>query len=127
MVEEQDEERFQEDIFFATLAPGHAIVDSGATRTLVGEEVWKKWIEHCNEDLLGPLCAQAQKRSFKFGGGEMLESNYEVSFNALVKGQKLPITVSVVPGHTPFLLARPMLEQWGVKQDYKRKHESGSI
>ena len=46
----------------------------------------------------------------------MLESNYEISFNALVK--KLPITVSVVPGHTPFLLARPMLEQWGVKQDY---------
>ena len=98
MVEEQAEECVQEDIFFATLAPGHAIVDSGATRTLVGEGVWKEWVEHYD--------------------GEMLESNYEVSFNALVKGQKLPITVSVVPGHAPFLLARPMLEQWGVKQDY---------
>ena len=116
--DQEAEECLQEENYFATLTPGHAIVDSGATRTLVGEEVWKEWVEKYNPKILGPMTTNALRRSFEFGGGETLESSYEINFNALVKGQRLPVTVSIVPGNTPFLLARPLLEKWEVKQDY---------
>ena len=36
-----------------------------------------------------------------------------------MKGQCLPIRAAVVPGVTPFLVARPTLESWKVKQDYE--------
>ena len=48
-----------------------------------------------------------------------LISTYEVTFTAAVHGQLLEITASVVPGSTPFLLARPTLEEWGAVRDYK--------
>ena len=34
-----------EECYFQEGAAGQAIVDSGASRTIVGEEVWKKWLE----------------------------------------------------------------------------------
>lgn len=42
-----------------------------------------------------------------------------MTFTAAVHGQLLEITASVVPGSTPFLLARPTLEEWGVVHDSK--------
>lgn len=96
-----------------TTEKGKAIVDSGATRTIVGESNWHRWLESYDEKMAKPITSRPVKRSFKFGGGEMLQSLYEVDFTAVTHGQKLPVTVSVVPGNTPFLLARPTLEEWG--------------
>ena len=56
-------------------------------------------------------------RGIKFGGGETLMSLYDVTFTAIIQNQVLELTASVVPGNTPFLLARPTLEAWKVKQD----------
>ena len=109
----------EEEVYFVSLGPGMAIVDSGATRTIVGEEVWKKWLEEGNFDDVLKIQTRPQVRDFKFGGGEVLRSSYEVKFMAMVKGQQLPICASVVPGPTPFLLARPTLEDWKVKQNYE--------
>lgn len=58
-------------------------------------------------------------RDFRFGDGNVVRSNYEVNFEVHVRGQELPITASIVPGGTPFLVARPTLESWKVKQDYE--------
>ena len=110
-----------EECYFSTLETGQAIVDSGATRTIVGESIWKQWLERFGKPWSDNVKVKKVERSFKFGGGEVLKSSYEVSFIAGVKGQKLPITVSVVPGHTPFLLARPTLEDWGAKHDFENK------
>ena len=108
-----------EQCFFAVAERGKAIVDSGATRTIVGEENWHRWLEAYGNDQTKPVILQNKVRHFKFGGGETLRSDYEVEFTAIVHGQALPVTASVVPGSTPFLLARPTLEQWGVVHDYK--------
>jgi hypothetical protein len=32
--------------FFSNLETSEAIVDSGASRTIVGEEIWKEWMEN---------------------------------------------------------------------------------
>eukprot|EP00913_Durusdinium_trenchii_P014193 g13320.t1 len=109
----------EEQCFFTASACGKAIVDSGATRTIVGENVWHRWIEVYGNEQTKPVVTRPKVRSFKFGGGEVLQSNYEVEFTAVVHGQVLSLTASVVPGDTPFLLARPTLEEWGVIHDYK--------
>ena len=108
-----------EQCFFASTEVGKAIVDSGATRTIVGENNWHLWLEKYDSINLKPVEVNQVTRQFKFGGGETLVSTYEVKFTAWVHGQALDITASVVPGSTPFLLARPVLEEWGVVHDYK--------
>ena len=56
-----------EDCFFVAMEAGKAIVDSGATRTIVGEDVWKRWLEFYK----GPkVKVNRHCRNFKFGGGE---------------------------------------------------------
>ena len=100
-----------EQCFFATTEAGKAIVDSGATRTIVGEENWHLWLEKYGSDQTDPVVSRQVTRQFKFGGGETLQSSYEVSFTAVIHGQILPVVASVVPGSTPFLLARPTLEE----------------
>ena len=106
-----------DECYFSSLLPGRAIVDSGATRTIVGEKVWQGWLEHA-QDL--PVQVTQVSRDFKFGGGETLRSSYDITFPVQVRGQDLSVTASVVPGKTPFLLARPTLEEWKVQQDYAK-------
>ena len=33
-----------DECYFVNVSVGKAIVDSGASRTIVGEDVWKKWL-----------------------------------------------------------------------------------
>ena len=120
MVEETEQFNLDE-CYFVALNPGLAIVDSGATRTIVGESIWKTWLEKYGGEGVQPIKVHQKVRDFKFGGGEILRSQYEVEFTAVVKGQHLPIVASVVPGNTPFLLSRSTLEQWNVKQDYENE------
>ena len=56
-----------DECYFASLQPGQAIVDSGATRTIVGEDVWKEL------SFAGGLNVKITEatRDFKFGGGEI--------------------------------------------------------
>ena len=119
MQQEEEDMKIDEQCFFLVTEKGKAIVDSGATRTIVGEENWRKWLEAYDSNLAKKIISRPVKRSFKFGGGEMLQSLYEVEFEAVIHGQKLPVIASVVPGATPFLLARPTLESWGVIHDYR--------
>jgi hypothetical protein len=108
-----------EECLFSNMVTGMAIVDSGASRTIVGEDVWKQWLEHMRERDVKEIHYNKEVRDFRFGDGNVVRSNYEVNFPAYVKGQKLSLTAAVVPGGTPFLVARPTLEEWKVKQDYE--------
>ena len=87
----------EEHCLFTTLEPGKAIVDSGATRTIAGQDVWRRWLEHLNQ---ADVKVVPTKRDFRFGGGEILRSHYEVHFPVTVNDQRLPLVVSVVPGRT---------------------------
>ena len=107
----------QHDCFFNTAEPGEAIVDSGATRTIVGEQIWNKWVNEFPEQL-GDVQTHKVVRDFRFGGGEVLRSSYDVTFRVKFMDQNLQLQASVVPGNTPFLIARPTLELWKAKHDY---------
>ncbi len=108
-----------EECYFQESAVGQAIVDSGASRTIVGEEVWKKWLEEMSQqghDLRAET--RSTVRDFRFGDGGVARSHYEVEFNAGIKKQPYRMTASVIAGNTPFLISRTTLEDMKVKQDF---------
>ena len=108
-----------EECFFQESITGQAIIDSGASRTIVGEEVWKKWPDELH--LQGrDLKAETRSvvRDFRFGDGGVSRSHYEIEFNAGIKGQPYRMTASVIAGNTPFLISRTTLEDMKVKQDF---------
>ena len=108
-----------EECYYMTNEIGKAIVDSGATRTIVGEEVWRSWLEDVAKHGQSlQVSTKPQIRDFRFGDGGTARSHYEIEFMAGIKGQKVPIKASVIAGRTPFLLARPTLETLEVKQNY---------
>lgn len=81
----------------------------------LGEDVWKKWLEEHNYDNVLKIETHPQVRDFKL---EMECFDPTTRSCSMVKGQCLPMCASVVPGPTPFLLARPTVEEWKVKQNY---------
>ena len=108
-----------EECFFQESATGQAIVDSGASRTIVGEEVWRKWLEETNlqgKDL--KVETKSVVRDFRFGDGGVSRSHYEIEFDAGIKKQPYRMTASVIAGNTPFLISRTTLEDMKVKQDF---------
>ena len=116
MVEDVTEDKLykidtMEDCLFSSLETGMAIVDPGASRTIVGEDVWKKWMENMRARGAKMIQHNNATRDFRFGDGNVVRSNYEVNFPAYVKGQKLNLTAAFVPGSAPFLVARPTLEE----------------
>ena len=106
-----------ESVLFSEVAPGSAIMDSGATKTVVGEGTWQKWMQ-----LLAAngkeVSAKKAARDFRFGDGATIRSHVEVSFDVESAGLTKTITASVIPRNTPLLLARPVMEDWKVIQDY---------
>lgn len=98
---------------------GMAIIDSRATRTIVGEEIWKHWLEDAaKRGLQLQVQTRPQVRDFKFGDGGTARSHYEVEFVAGIRGERVPVVASVIAGRTPFLLARPALEALEMKQNF---------
>ena len=106
-----------EQILFAEVKAGYGLIDSGATRTVIGEETWQAWLK-----LLGKKGAnvEAKKvfRDFRFGDGATLRSSVDVTFPVKVAGRDVELTASIIPGHTPLLVARPVLERWKMVQDF---------
>ena len=114
-----EEELKVEECLYSDSGAGMAIIDSGATRTIAGEEVWKGWIEEASRRELGLNVSTHQViRDFKFGDGGVARSHYEVEFDAGIRGQVKRIRASIIAGRTPFLLARPTLEELGMKQNF---------
>ena len=81
----------EEAVFFTEVAPDDAVIDSGATLSVVGEITWQMWLDKLAKH---GKTAVAKKvvHDFRFGDGATLRSEKES-------------TASLVPGSTPMLLA----------------------
>ena len=117
VTEENVEVHQAENVFFSETGPGYAILDSGATKSVIGELTWQKWLElfaRCGVE----ATAKKSVRDFRFGDGSTVRSSIEVTFPAMVFGRGTKVTASLIPGNTPLLLARPVLEEWQMVQDF---------
>eukprot|EP00435_Cladocopium_sp_Y103_P069668 s114_g33.t1 len=66
-----------EECLFASIDTGKAIIDSGA-RTIVGEEIWKKWMDAMRFEDAKTVKMEKATGDFRFGDGNTVRSNYEV-------------------------------------------------
>ena len=104
-----------------TTEAGKGITDSGATRPVMGEETWQRWLDATRDKGIA-LHAKYEpcNRQFRFGNKEVLVSKRTVTFTAKPFGANKELTVNLVPGSTPMLVARTCLEDWGMILDFRK-------
>ena len=93
----------------------HAILDTGASRCVIGEKIWKQLLQQL------PTAIQQQVRqldsqvSFRFGNNQSLTSicKVQVPLANTTTGRKLWLSIEVVPGSTPFLFSKRAFKQLG--------------
>ena len=98
--------------------PGHAIVDTGCTSTLVGSESESQWNAELAKQSGGSLKAERGPSDVKFEGinGEA-KASYQVKYPVCIGGKDGFVKASVIPGRAPFLLSIQALRQMKAKLD----------
>ena len=98
--------------------PGHAILDTGCTSTLVGSENEKRWNEELKRLSGGSLNAERGPSETRFEGinGET-KASYSVKYPVRIGKQDGFVQASVIPGKAPFLLSIQALRQMKAKLD----------
>ncbi|CAK0898302.1 unnamed protein product, partial [Prorocentrum cordatum] len=107
-----------EEVFLLTVGKG--IGDGGATRPVMGDKVWAQWEELLRvKQLLHEVKYEKSDRRFRFGDGKTLEAQKAVALSVWPFGIKKQVTIHLVEGWAPLLIARPCMEEWGLIQDYR--------
>ena len=89
-------------------AAGEAIIDTGASRAVIGEERVPGLLESLPKDLRDLVYrARTPGVTFKFGNSSKLTSRFAI---LLPRRQNGWLRVEVVPGQTPFLISNPILK-----------------
>ena len=103
--------------------PGEAILDGGATAFLCGLLTLQSYVaalveHHYNIDLIKVWPC---KKPFRFGDDKTLVCQQCCLLPIFLDGSRGDILVYVIPGTTPFLLGRPIMEQLKLSIDFGRK------
>ena len=94
------------------MAVGWAIMDSGATRTVCGEAVWNQISEYLlMRGMSDRITTKGENRDFRFGDGVVVRSKVVVKIPVCLAKAWRELTLHVLPGSTPLLLARCDLER----------------
>ena len=95
----------------------HGIVDSGATKTVIGSMLLKPFIEALLPTYQAQLGRCPCKVTFRFGNQGTLESTQAL----VVALGKLRLKIAVVPGRTPLLLSNTLLRTLHASIDAHQK------
>ena len=96
--------------------PSHTILDTGASRCVIGEKVWLKLFASLPNELKHKVRKFSSHVKFRFGNNQTMQSEYQVQVplqSAPHAKKKLWLTVEVLPGQTPFLFSKRAFKQLG--------------
>ena len=95
--------------------PSLAILDTGASRCVIGENVWKLVLQSLPEILQTQVRKHDSHVKFRFGNNQSLTSSFRVQVPLLNQSgkKKLWLSIEVVPGNTPFLFSKRAFKQLG--------------
>ena len=96
------------------------ILDGGATAGLVGAATLEKYLYLIRQYGLDPRWTKQYPTSkrFRFGDDKVMVSKTAALVPVTVNGHFGLLMLYVIPGGTPFLVARPMMESLGISIDY---------
>lgn len=96
--------------------PCHAILDTGASRCIIGENVWKLVLGHLSPDVQAQIKIKPSNVKFRFGNNQFLTSHFRVQIPLRAcfdEPKRLWLAIEVVPGNTPFLFSKRAFKQLG--------------
>ena len=100
-----------EDALLASIPEGHAILDTGCTTSVVGKETSYNMSKFLEEQHLPPpeecTLPPVQLKGFK---GEKIETTQGLRWHVKLGSRWGTVTTYVIPGQTPFLMSRCVLE-----------------
>ena len=100
----------------ASERPCHAILDTGGSRCIIGENVWKRLLEHLSKDVRDQSQKKPSNVKFRFGNNQFLTSHFRVQIPSKAhfeEPKRLWSSLGVVPGSTPFLFSKRAFKQLG--------------
>lgn len=89
------------------------VLDSGATKTVIGSQLVKDLIAGLSKSIQEKLSRCACRITFRFGNQATLQSEFAL----VIPIGSLKLKVAVVPGTTPFLLSNTLLRTLGAVID----------
>lgn len=96
--------------------PCHAILDTGASRCIIGEKVLQQLRQHLPPEIDSQVKQVPSSVTFRFGNNQSLTSSYRIQIPLLRQDntpRKLWLAIEVVPGSTPFLFSKKAFKQLG--------------
>ena len=119
MVESRHEEL---EVLLASIPQGHGIMDSGCTTSVVGEQAASdlaSYLIRCG--LPGPEKCDLPPVELRGFRGESTSTSSGLKRTVKIGNQVGTLATYVIPGATPFLISRPVLEAMGAKLDFEKR------
>ena len=99
-------------------SPGYGIIDSGCSRTLIGQQTLGDFMRLYQERKMTMPESRPQQNLFRFGNGQEELSEKVVSMPVMIHGQPGRIEAAIIKGSAPLLLSRNTLKSLGAKLDF---------
>ena len=98
---------------------GYAILDSGCTNTVCGEEWLQNFIENLSFEDREKMVISQSDQKFTFGDGRSIRSKRKVNIPCWMGGKRGTLTTDVVDSNIPLLLSRRSMKRTGMILDFK--------
>ena len=95
----------------------YAVLDSGCSSTVCGEQWLKGFLQCLDSSERANVVELPGRKTFRFGGGETLQSKGVFELPAVIAGQCVTITTDVVESSVPLLLSMKAMRKAKVKLD----------
>ena len=99
-------------------SPGYGIIDSGCSRTLIGQETLGAFLRLYHERHMQSPTSRSEQNLFRFGNGQEELSERVVSMPVIIHGRRGRIDAAVIRGSAPLLLSRSTLKSLRAVLDF---------
>ena len=113
-----------EEVFLVS-SPGYGILDSGCSRTLIGQETLNQFLRMYHDRKIPTPSTKPQQNVFRFGNGQEEVSERVVSMPVFIHGKASRIEAAIIKGAAPLLLSRNTLRSLKAVIDFA--HETVSF
>ena len=104
---------------FLVSCPGYGIIDSGCSRTLIGQETLNQFLRLYHEQNRQAPITRAQQNLFRFGNGQEELSERIVSMPVSIHGRAGRIDCCIIKGEAPLLLSRNTMKSLRAVLDFQ--------
>ena len=103
--------------------PDCVMLDPGASAFLSGYGPFRRYLDHLRalEFPVDTIKMSKGRRRFQFGGDASMRSDWSAHVPTFVDGKYGTIELFLLPGNTPMLCGRPIIEALGMTMDFAQK------